>query len=193
MTGKTHIAIGITAGLILSSGQPVENQLILILSSALGSLVPDLDHPKSKLNQKLLFINNKFYSALFYLSLTAGSIYLYFSTGNYVFSILGVITLLIGISIHRSFTHSIVGILLFSWIMKIVTLKYNLPSLYSGFVLGYVLHLVADFFTVKGIKLFFPLNLSISSPIIIKTSSVSENIIFTLLSLYSMFLLKNFI
>lgn len=193
MTGKTHVAIGITAGLIMSSGQPVESQLVLILSSILGSLAPDLDHPNSKLNQMLLFINNKFYSSLFYLSLTAASIYLYFSTGNYAFSILGVLTLLIGISIHRSFTHSIIGILLFSWIIKIVTIKFNLTEVYSGFLLGYVLHLVADFFTVKGIKLFYPLNLSISSPILIKTSGLSENIIFTLLSLYSMFLLKNFI
>ncbi|NMB27491.1 MAG: metal-dependent hydrolase, partial [Tissierellia bacterium] len=47
MTGKTHVAIGIAAGLTISFGQRVENQLILVLASALGSLIPDLDHPKA--------------------------------------------------------------------------------------------------------------------------------------------------
>ena len=193
MTGKTHIAIGITIGLTISSGQPVENQLILVLASALGSLIPDLDHPKSKLNQKLLFIKNKLYSTLFYLSIAIGSIYLYLTTDNNIFGLLGVISFLIGISTHRGFTHSIVGLLLFSWMVKIFTLKYNLFFIHSGFVAGYASHLVADFFTVKGIKLFYPVDSSISSPIIIKTNSLFENIIFLFLSLYSMFLLQNFI
>lgn len=193
MTGKTHMAIGIAAGLTISAGQPIESQLVLVLASALGSLIPDLDHPKAKLNQNLLHFKSKFYKTLFYLFLTAGFIYLYFITENHIFGLLSIMTFFIGISSHRSFTHSIVGFLVAACIVKVATVKYNLPSIYSGFIIGYVSHLVADFFTVKGIKLFYPLKTNISSPIMIKTNSGLENVIFTLLSLYSVFLLINFI
>ncbi len=52
MTGQTHVAIGIATALTLSMDQPIENKLIMILGSTIGSLTPDLDHPKGKLNQK---------------------------------------------------------------------------------------------------------------------------------------------
>ena len=193
MTGKTHVAIGIVAGLTISAEQSLKNQLILVLASVLGSLVPDLDHPKAKLNQKLLFIKNKFYKTLFYLSLAAGFIYFYFQAENIVFGLLGLMTFFIGISSHRSFTHSIVGLLVVSSIVKLFAVKYKLPSIYSGFVIGYALHLIADLFTIKGIKLFYPLKTNISSPIVINTNNSLEDIIFILLSLYSLFLVFNYI
>lgn len=189
MTGKTHMAIGVTVGLILSAGQPVENQIVLVVSAALGSLVPDLDHPKARLNQKLLIFKNKFYSSLFYLALTAGFIFLSYFSGNFVFKLLAIITFLIGTSTHRGFTHSIIGFLLFSWMVKFVAIEYQLNSIYLGFTTGYLLHLVADFFTLKGIKLFFPLDENISSPIILKPNTILEELIFICLSIYSLFLL----
>lgn len=189
MTGKTHIAIGVTVGLILSDGQPVENKIILVLSAALGSLVPDLDHPKAKLNQKLLIFKNKLYSSLFYFALAAGFACLFLFSGNFVFKLLGILSFLIGTSNHRGFTHSIIGFLLFSWMVKLVTSDYQLNSIYLGFTTGYMLHLIADFFTLKGIKLFFPVNENISSPIILKPNTILEELIFICLSIYSLFLL----
>lgn len=191
MTGKTHMAIGIVAGLTVSAEQPLENQIIIVLASVLGSLIPDLDHPKSKLNQKLLFFKNKFYRVLFYLALAGGLMYLYFLTKYNVFGLLGITSFLIGISSHRSFTHSIIGFLVISYIIKLITTKYNLPYAYLGFIIGYVLHLAADFFTIKGIQLFYPLKLNVASPIIINTKSRFEDVIFTLLSVYIMFLIFN--
>lgn len=193
MTGKTHIAIGIAAGLTISSGQPVESQLALILASAIGSLVPDLDHPKAKLNQKFLLFKNNFYRVLFYLSLSSLFLYLYFIIDNKIFGLLGISTFLLGISSHRGLTHSIVGFLISTSIVKIATLDYGLSSLYTGFTLGYALHLVADFFNPKGIKLFYPLNKNVSSPITIKTNGIIEKIIFSFLSIYSIFLLFKYL
>ena len=60
MTGKTHMAIGVAAGLTVSVQQPLQNQIMIVLASVLGSLIPDLDHPKSKLNQKLLLLKISF-------------------------------------------------------------------------------------------------------------------------------------
>ena len=193
MTGKTHVAIGIAAGLTISFGQRVENQLILVLASALGSLIPDLDHPKAKLNQKLLLINNNFYRSLFYLSLGSIFMYLYFANKIESFLLLGIVSFLVAISNHRSFTHSIIGFLASASIVGMGTLKYGLSSAYSGFVIGYILHLVADFFTPKGIKLFYPLKTNIAFPITVRTSSKTEKIIFVFLGIYSVCLLIGYL
>ncbi len=189
MTGKTHVAIGIATALTISLKQPVESQLVLVISSAIGSLVPDLDHPKGKLNQKLLLIKNNLYRALFYLSLGGIFMYLYFSKEMKPFLLLGIVSLFIGISNHRGFTHSIIGFLAFASIARICTLDYGLSSVYFGFTIGYLSHLIADFFNPKGIRLFYPLNVNVSSPITINTNSKTEKIIFLLLSIYCICLL----
>ncbi|WP_313755596.1 metal-dependent hydrolase, partial [Tissierella sp.] len=137
MTGKTHIAIGITAALAVSSNQPVENRLVLVLVSAISSLIPDLDHPKGKLNQKILLINNNFYRILFYLSLGFVSTYLYYSMEIKVFLYLGIISFLIGISSHRGFTHSIIGFLISLTIIKLCMGNFGVEYIYTGFTIGY--------------------------------------------------------
>ena len=189
MTGKTHVAIGIATALTISLKQPIESQLFVVISSAIGSLVPDLDHPKGKLNQRLLLINNNLYRALFYLSLGGIFMYLYFLKEMKLFLLLGITALFIGISSHRGFTHSIIGFLAFASIARICTLDYGLSSVYSGFTIGYLSHLIADFFNPKGIKLFYPLNVNVSSPITISTNSKTEKIMFLLLGIYCICLL----
>lgn len=193
MTGKTHVAMGIAAGLTLSHGQSLENQFLIVLASMVGSLMPDLDHPKGKLNQKVLWINNNLYRMIFYLALGSLFIYLSFITNNKHLVLLGIVFSLIGISSHRGFTHSIVGFLLSASIIKMGTINYGLDTLYLGFIIGYVLHLIADFFTPRGIRLFYPLKVNVSSPINIKTNSYWEKIIFTILSLYCVFFLIGYI
>lgn len=192
MTGKTHIAIGIAAGLTISYNQPIENQLFLVLASTIGSLAPDLDHPKARLNQKFLLFKNNFYRVIFYLSLSSFFLYLYFVINNKILGLLSIVTFLLGISTHRGLTHSIIGFLISISIIKIATVDYGLYSIYTGFTLGYALHLVADFFNPKGIKLFYPLNKNISSPITIKTNGIIERIIFVFLNIYSIFLLLKY-
>mgnify|MGYP000895447631 CR=1 FL=1 len=185
MTGKTHMAIGVAAGLTLSIGQPIENQVLLMAASAIGSLIPDLDHPKSKLNQKILIINNNFIRALFYISIGIGLIYLGVATRNNVFRLLGTTMIMVGISSHRSFTHSLLGFILFASIVYLTSFKYGLSEVYKGFDIGYILHLVLDFFTPMGIQLFFPLDKHISSPITIKSNGLLEHIILIGSNVYS--------
>lgn len=193
MTGKTHVAIGVAAALTLSLDYPPENLIILVLASSLGSLVPDLDHPKGKLNQKLLRKTNKLYKTLFFIILGSIFMYLYFLKDIKPLLIISVIFFLLGISGHRGFTHSIIGFLGSIYIVRIGALKYNLPFIYYGFLLGYMLHLIADFFTPMGIKLFYPLNVNISAPITIKTNSSIEGIVFILVSIYSIILLFKYL
>lgn len=185
MTGKTHMAIGVAATLATSTNQPVKNQLLLIGAAAVGSLLPDLDHPQAKLNQKLLLFNNNFFKTLFYLVLSGVFLYIYKLKGINYFLFLAIGSILISVSSHRGFTHSIIGFLSFWFLIKVISKEYNLQYIHNGFIIGYFMHLVADFFTPRGIKLFFPFNESISSPISIKINKGSENLILIILSLYA--------
>ncbi len=192
MTGKTHIAIGIAAALTITQGQALENQIIMVATTAISSLFPDLDHPKSKLNQKILFFKNKFFKTLFYLVIGGLFVYAYLSTYLKVLLFLGIACGLIGISMHRGFTHSLIGLLSYSFLVKFIAIEYNMEYIYTGFVMGFALHLIADFFTSQGIKLFYPIKKNISAPIVIKTNNSAEKLIFIILSCYSLILiLKN--
>ncbi|MCB5560326.1 metal-dependent hydrolase [Anaerosalibacter bizertensis] len=193
MTGKTHVAVGVATGLALSTGKPIKEQFFLIITSAIGAVIPDLDHPKSKLNQKILIFNNKFFKALFYVFIGIGFIYLDSIVENQEFKILGIIMILTGMSSHRGFTHSLLGFLLFSSIAYTYSIKFGINEIYLGFNIGYVLHLVMDFFTPKGIQLFFPITKNISSPITIKTNGEGENLLFIGSSFYSLYFLIQFI
>lgn len=185
MTGKTHMAIGIATGLVLTRGEPAQTQLVFTLACTLGSLVPDLDHPKAKLNQNILLLKNKFNSILLYLSLTVGFVYLYFTEESILFGLLALMTFLISISTHRGFTHSILGYVLATSIVRILSLEYNAPNIYLGFSLGYITHLIGDFLTVQGIKLFYPISKNIAFPIMsISNKNSIKNITLMLLGLY---------
>lgn len=189
MTGKTHMAAGITAGLILSAGQPLENRVLFVGASIIGSLVPDLDHPKSKLNQKILLVHNNFFRLIFYT--LVGAVFIYFDnfTGNKILRYLGIMLIIVGLSSHRSITHSLLGLFLFLSIVYIGILKYGLYQILWGFAAGYFSHLILDFFTPAGIQLFFPVDKNISAPVTIKTNGVAEYLILCMLNVYSIYFL----
>lgn len=193
MTGKTHMAIGVVTTLSLSMNQSIENQILMVTAAAIGSLIPDLDHPKAKLNQKFLLFKNDFFRFLSYFSISLILFYMYFHFNSKFFGLFGIVVLLVGLSTHRSFTHSILGFLAMSYITKIITSTFNLDIIYSGFMIGYGLHLLADFFTVKGIQLFYPIKKNISSPIVVKNNTEFENFIFICLSIYAMKLVYDII
>ncbi len=193
MTGKTHIAIGVATGLALGKGLPLEKQLIIVTAAVVGSLAPDLDHPNGALNQKLLKVNNNFFRLLMYGLCSVAFLYLYLYKNLDLFLPISIITLVVGVSGHRSFTHSIIGTLAFGFIAKAIGAELNEGLIYEGFIAGYISHLVADFFTPKGIKLFFPAKVSIASPISLKSSSPLEDFIFLAFSVYSILMMMNFI
>lgn len=194
MTGKTHMAIGMAIGLTLAFKKPIETQLAIITASTLGALAPDLDHPKGELNQKLLLINNNFYKTAFYLTAGIIFLYIYSQKNNPLFILLGLFSFALAISNHRGFTHSILGLLLFSLIAKLILMEHNMSPIYKGFVIGYGSHLVLDIFTAKGIKLLYPMKRNIVFPIKIKSNGFGEKLIFFLLTLYCfMVLVFNFL
>ncbi|MBP2025805.1 metal-dependent hydrolase [Peptoniphilus stercorisuis] len=189
MTGKTHLALGATASLTLTTNLPIKSKALILAFSLISSLIPDLDHPKAKLNQKILLFQNGFSKFILYFTLGCISIYFHFISDNEIFLPLGIVLILLGYSSHRTFTHSFLGLFLASIVVKIISEKYLLNEIYYGFLIGYITHLIADFFNPRGLQIFYPLKKRFSAPITIKTGGKLENKIFIISTIYSLFLL----
>lgn len=189
MTGKTHTAIGMAIGLTLAFKKPIDAQLAIITASTIGALAADLDHPKGELNQKLLLINNNFFKTVFYLGVGIILLYIYLQNRSTLFVLLSILSFALAISTHRAFTHSIMGFILFSAIIRLMLMEFGLVLMYRGFIIGYISHLLMDCFTSKGIKLFYPIKTNIVFPIKFKANGFGEKFIFSLLILYCLVIL----
>ncbi|QOV11509.1 metal-dependent hydrolase [Viridibacillus arvi] len=149
MTGNTHILGGITAGLAFAQISNYD-PLILIGSSVVGALIPDICHSGSKIGRTFRI------------------------TSKIVNKIFG----------HRSFTHSLLFLLLMSFVMN--TYISN-ESITAGVLLGMVSHYFLDMATKNGIKLFFPLKITVRFPLTTRTGSKVENIVATVLTIISVY------
>jgi inner membrane protein len=74
---------------------------------------------------------------------------------------------------HRGALHSITLCIIFTIVSLLVLQKFALP-----FFLGYSLHILADSFTVAGVRAFWPSNINIRG--FIRTGSLAERILFYL-------------
>ncbi|MGG0663228.1 metal-dependent hydrolase [Viridibacillus arvi] len=149
MTGNTHILGGITAGLAFAQISNYD-PLILIGSSVVGALIPDICHSGSKIGRTFRI------------------------TSKIVNKIFG----------HRSFTHSLLFLLLMSFVMN--TYISN-ESITAGVLLGMVSHYILDMATKNGIKLFFPVKITVRFPLTTRTGSKVENIVATVLTIISVY------
>lgn len=73
---------------------------------------------------------------------------------------------------HRTFTHSILFLVLISLLMNMF-----IPSeaIKAGVIVGMISHYVLDMATKNGIKLFFPLSLTVRFPVTTRTGSKVES------------------
>lgn len=85
---------------------------------------------------------------------------------------------------HRSFTHSLVFLVIISFLMDRF-LPYD--AVKTGLMTGMISHLILDMATKSGIQLFFPISLKVKFPLTIRTGSMPENLIFSILSLVSFY------
>lgn len=85
---------------------------------------------------------------------------------------------------HRTFTHSLLFLVL---IVLLMNSLFPNDIVKMGLLVGIISHYVLDMATRNGIKLFFPLKMTVRFPITTKTGSKVENIIFSLLALISFY------
>lgn len=93
---------------------------------------------------------------------------------------------------HRGFTHSLICLLLLSYIFEFIIYYTDSNIVFlcacSGFIVGYFSHLCLDLITKEGIELFYPLTINFSI-LPIKTSSKMEKWICKALNFAVIFLI----
>jgi inner membrane protein len=85
---------------------------------------------------------------------------------------------------HRTFTHSLLFLVLIA-----VLLNAFIPNeaVKAGFMAGMASHYILDMATKNGIKLLFPLGMTVRFPLTTRTGGAVENVVFSILSLVSFY------
>lgn len=162
MEKKTHIMGANLVALSVVRPYSISGLLVTVLSASLGGMLPDVDLKDSipdKIFDRLmvslitiiclfLILKYGFNIDLYDVILDYNSFFGYFiSAGVFIFmAYLGSKTS------HRSFTHSFLGLLIYT---SILSYGFN-SNIFIPFSLGYSSHLVLDFFNLKGVSLFYP-------------------------------------
>lgn len=90
---------------------------------------------------------------------------------------------------HRSLSHSLLFMFLLYILIQQITF-YGMPSIKSGILIGVGSHIFLDSMTAQGVKLFYPLKLTVRLPLYIRTGSlIGENLISLSLVLFTCYVL----
>jgi inner membrane protein len=158
MNGKTHAGISAVAYVSICSNITMEFTYMGMAIVIFASLLPDIDHPKSIFNRRILFIRSKAAMTAFYTCLGIVVLwmdYVYFN--NTVIKALAASLIIIAFSSHRNgLTHSLIGLIIFTCIANYIVNMYNANYMSYIFMLGYGSHLICDMATNRGVPLFYP-------------------------------------
>ncbi len=164
MMGKTHLAMGIAASLLVTQPQTAGECILSVIGGSIGGVLADIDildtDSHDSLNVQLfsmgitfiLLILDKF----FHLGICDGI----FQNGILLpivgFASFAILWVLGVFSAHRAFTHSFTAVILYS---AAVFLIY--PALAIPFAVGYLSHLALDVLNKKKLPLLYPLKFGI--------------------------------
>ena len=85
---------------------------------------------------------------------------------------------------HRSFTHSILFLVLMGFILNKI---FDNEAIVLGILVGMASHYVLDMATKNGIKLLYPLKITVRFPITTRTGGTVEQFVFAVLSLLTVY------
>lgn len=85
---------------------------------------------------------------------------------------------------HRSFTHSILFFVIIAYLLNSFV---PFEAARVGFLVGMVSHFILDMATKNGVKLLFPINLTVRFPLTVKTGGSAETVILGVLTLISFY------
>lgn len=162
MTGRTHdlaAFTALTATLIVVPPEHISlaTGIVAFAANLIGGLTPDIDQPTAKLWHEV----------------PAGSF-----VGRIIDPFLGG---------HRTISHSVIGILLFGFLAKLLlgamasVVLVNMAIVWWAFMIGFVSHIVMDLLTHEGEPLLFPIHFRFGFPPIkalrIKTGGLVEKLV----------------
>lgn len=162
MTGKTHLAVGTAASLLVTQPSTLKELFICIGVAIVGSVISDIDVSTSESHQTLDWILGL---------ILAVSVLLAFAESRWSLGIFSAVlndssysriffgtVIFLGICIfgkeqpHRSFLHSFLGLALLSMAVYILS-----PLLVPYFAVAMASHIAIDTLNHKRVKLFYPL------------------------------------
>ena len=153
MQKKTHIAAGIAVYCLTTKYEPLISQLLYLPFPIIGALVPDIDlesnSKKRGLKNSSVMIGIVVVYAIINL-ITKHSVNIIKPIiGIYLFIVLTAIGIK---SSHRTFTHSLAGLFMFSISIYLIS---ETGGIY--FFMAYLSHIVLDIFNCKKVNLVWPL------------------------------------
>ena len=164
MTYKTHANFGVFFALLVLSNLCCLGRIGIVVSiiiSAIVSLLPDIDHRRS-------FAGKILYPILCLIVL--GIAFITVKYHIYILSFLVIWFAITSISSHRTFSHSIIGMIMFC-------IPFYDSILLLPVLLGYSSHLIADMITAGGVPLLYPFNKRRISILKLSVGSFSELIL----------------
>jgi inner membrane protein len=167
--GRTHIAIGLMTAAIIINPPDLKFAAVCAGVTAFSSILPDVDHPNGLL-RRISGITPKPLNIIAYFLVLFWFIY------KFQLSTVGVVVLTAATAVslfmpHRSFTHSFLGLIVFSSGIYLTFKPFFLP-----FTIGYLMHLIADYFTKSGMQLYFPFGQNEKFGLV-STGSVEDDLI----------------
>lgn len=200
MTGKTHKFIGIVAGgAIAYYGVTVlDNPMYIIaaVSSAVGSMIPDIDHNNSAIGSKRKKIVSSLSVIIGLVILCASMLFLIFAYLNntllssavtlaLILLPFGVLTALTKVEVvqrnikfivkHRGLMHTLILPACMTAALFVIK-EPVFAILLQGLLVGFVSHLFMDILNPKGCPILYPISKSNIKVMNIRTGSKGENV-----------------
>lgn len=161
MTGKTHLAVGAAAALLLTRPSSPGALALCLGTAAVGSVICDIDAVSSRSHRQMTALT----SGTALLIAVASALELHFGFGfinilrqtNMARILLGLILFLIVCNYgmrqpHRSFMHSIPG-----WAILSALVWEIFPGLTRFFAIAMASHILLDLLNRKRVRLLYPL------------------------------------
>ena len=162
MLGKTHLAVGMGAALTLAQPTTLGACITAVIGGAVGGVLADADTMRT--DGKLGATQVHAFAAVLTVSLLmldsvlkTGMCAAIARRNDETLAMGGILFAALWIwgyfSDHRSFTHSLGAVCLFTWAVNMIY-----PPLSMSFLVGYGSHLVLDLLNKRPLKLFYPLD-----------------------------------
>lgn len=162
MTGKTHLAMGLATSLIIIRPMTLSDIIVCTGASIVGALICDIDiktsNSRSAFNTILGvivilaiiegYVNYRFNFSIITMVLEESNMYRLMS-GLAVFIVACIVCKEFP---HRSFTHSAIGVVMFS-----LMIFYIFPDMMMPFAVAMVSHIVLDMLNKKSVLVWYPL------------------------------------
>lgn len=161
MEVKTHVAAANAISLIVFSPPNIKSLAVIVAGASLGGAICDLDVINSETHKFVDFL--VLLVGLILIGIFVLNNYYNFGVINYIKSNIPIyeqiplMLLFLGISFygmhqpHRSFTHSIIGVISLSSIIYFLNYKIFIP-----FAIGMVSHICLDILNHRKVRLFYP-------------------------------------